>query len=221
MIRQSKYERLTAVSIAITLHVAVGCALFLAARVGVTTPDRKEDETAKVVNISLVAYNQPSNVQGLFSRQITPSRDTQPVVAVQKTSTATQSATAFARPAAAASVLSSTAGEVSATADAHTMANLPPAEILAYRAELEAHLAHYRLYPADARSEGSQGVVALHFVVDRSGSVVEAWIENSSGVDSIDHEAIAAVHRAEPLPIFPGDFPAQLDIRLPVAFKLN
>ncbi|MCG2842825.1 energy transducer TonB [Sandaracinobacter sp. RS1-74] len=106
-------------------------------------------------------------------------------------------------------------------ADSRAMAELPSAEVLAYRQRLESHLARYRLYPASAREGGREGVVMLHFEMTHDGKVLKAWVGESSGVADIDREAVAAVLRAQPLPPFPQSWPGQLDIILPVSFRLG
>ena len=57
--------------------------------------------------------------------------------------------------------------------------------------------------------------------MNRDGSVASAWLETTSGVAEIDREAVAAIIRAQPLPPFPTGWPDQLDISLPVSFKLG
>ncbi|QXQ05300.1 energy transducer TonB [Sphingosinicellaceae bacterium] len=101
------------------------------------------------------------------------------------------------------------------------IADIPSAETAAFRLLLQAHLAHYRIYPVAAQHAGDQGVVVLHFVLDREGRVTEPWIESSSGAVAIDREALDAVARAQPLPRLPVDWPARIDISLPVAFNLG
>jgi protein TonB len=51
--------------------------------------------------------------------------------------------------------------------------------------------------------------------------VIDAWIDTSSGVSTIDQEALEAVARAQPLPPFPSDWPGKVDFSLPVTFKLG
>jgi periplasmic protein TonB len=63
------------------------------------------------------------------------------------------------------------------------------------------------------------GVVLLHFTMDRDGKVLTAKIEKSSGFDALDQEALAALQRAQPLPIPPVELPgATLDLIVPVDF---
>lgn len=105
--------------------------------------------------------------------------------------------------------------------DARELADLPSADVLAYRQRLEGHLSRYRIYPGAARVSGREGVVMLHFVMTDDGTVLEAWVGESSGVSDLDREAVAAVLRAQPLPAFPRGWPGRLDIVLPVKFRLG
>ncbi len=104
---------------------------------------------------------------------------------------------------------------------AREMAELPSTELLAYRQRLETHLARYRIYPQRAREAGREGVVMLHFVMTHDGMVLNAWVGESSGIADIDREAVAAVMRAQPLPAFPQGWPGQLNVSLPVTFRLG
>lgn len=105
--------------------------------------------------------------------------------------------------------------------DTRQMADLPNSEALAYRQRLESHLARYRVYPVGARTAAQQGVVTVYFTMTRDGRVLKAWVETSSGVSDLDAEALAAVIRAQPLPRYPESWPAQLDVSLPVTFRLG
>lgn len=100
-------------------------------------------------------------------------------------------------------------------------ADLPSAEVLAYRAKLQAHLARYRVYPVEARRERLQGAVVLRLQMNQHGQVIDVWVEVSSGVAAIDAEAVAAASRAEPLPAFPVGWPERMSIAVPVLFRLD
>ncbi len=62
------------------------------------------------------------------------------------------------------------------------------------------HIAHFRRYPPEALSRGMQGTVVILFLMRRDGTIIDAWIQSSSGQSVLDSEAIATIHRAEPLP---------------------
>ncbi len=80
------------------------------------------------------------------------------------------------------------------------------------------HIAHFRRYPPEALSRGMQGAVVVLFLMRRDGTIIDAWIQSSSGQSVLDSEAIATIHRAEPLPRIPSELPDQIRIMLPVEF---
>jgi periplasmic protein TonB len=82
------------------------------------------------------------------------------------------------------------------------------------------HIARFQRYPEQARARGSQGTVVVVFLLRRDGSVLNAWIQSTSGETLLDREAIATIHRAEPLPSIPGELPDQMRVLLPVDFTL-
>src|SRR3546814_16479870 len=85
--------------------------------------------------------------------------------------------------------------------------NLPAAEMLAYRASLQEHIARYRIYPPAARHAGQQGVVQIHFRIERDGGVIDAWVECGSGFEEIDSEAHGSIMAAPHPPALPGTWP--------------
>ena len=66
-------------------------------------------------------------------------------------------------------------------------------------------------YPSEAR--GDQGTAQLAFNVDRQGGVHNARVTRSSGSSVLDHEALALVQRAQPLPPPPPEIPAGAKFR--------
>lgn len=99
----------------------------------------------------------------------------------------------------------------------------PPSKAeLDWRARLLGHLERHKRYPAEARAYRQEGVVHLHFVMDRQGRVREARIDRSSGYPLLDAEALAMLKRASPLPPFPPDIEqAELRLALPLRFALR
>lgn len=86
---------------------------------------------------------------------------------------------------------------------------------------LLARIEQFRRYPADALWRKQQGVVHLHFRMDRKGHVLAADVAGSSGVAALDTEALRMLKRAEPLPEIPRDRPDTLDVSVPVEFFLR
>jgi protein TonB len=91
-----------------------------------------------------------------------------------------------------------------------------------YLGVLLARLNRFKQYPPQARAAHIQGVVMLHFVLDRSGRLLSAQIAKSSGRPALDREALALIARAEPLPPMPPAMGGErLDAIVPIAFSLR
>ena len=203
---------------AASLHIAVGLALLSAFASGVPLRGKADSDRGRPIVVNIVPFDRPGDIQnkapatgsdlgGMKAEQPLPTKSRggmAPAVTAQIDGAAADSAPTVARPPSAA-----------ATAD------LPSSEVLAYRARLEAHLARYRAYPTAARRAREQGVVVLRLVMNGTGQVVDVWVESSSGVTSIDNEALAAAARAQPLPAFPAGWPERMSIAIPVIFRLD
>lgn len=98
---------------------------------------------------------------------------------------------------------------------------LSGAEVEAFRDRLLQHIEQFRRYPPEARDASIEGLVRVQFVMDRSGKVVDAWVERSSGSAILDNEAVAAVRRAQPLPTPPAGWPESFGVTLPIGFSLQ
>lgn len=91
-----------------------------------------------------------------------------------------------------------------------------------YLSKIIAHLDAAKRYPAQARKLHIEGVVQLHFVMDRTGHVLSFDIAKSSGRPILDEETKALIARAQPLPPIPADWPQQtLNLVVPVEFELH
>ena len=91
-----------------------------------------------------------------------------------------------------------------------------------YLARLLAYLNHFKHYPPEARSARITGVVLVHFVMDKTGRVTTAEINQSSGKPLLDTEALALMQRAQPLPAIPSDFGKDtINAIVPIEFSLH
>jgi periplasmic protein TonB len=89
-----------------------------------------------------------------------------------------------------------------------------------WKSQLVARLERYKRYPSEAQSRGERGVAQLAFSVDRSGSVHNARIVQSSGSSILDRETLTLVARAQPLPPPPPEIPgAQIPIVVPIRYN--
>ena len=93
---------------------------------------------------------------------------------------------------------------------------------VSFQEKLLAQLERYKRYPHQARLRGQQGIVALHFKLDRQGHVLSSSVAASSGFSMLDDEALALLDRAQPLPPIPDDIHGEtLDITVPISFSLQ
>ncbi|PLX91101.1 MAG: hypothetical protein C0619_08165 [Desulfuromonas sp.] len=53
-------------------------------------------------------------------------------------------------------------------------------------------------YPVQAAQRGEEGVLLLKITIDRKGELLDVDLQESSGSDDLDFEAIQAVYRAAP-----------------------
>jgi protein TonB len=87
-----------------------------------------------------------------------------------------------------------------------------------WKTQLVAKLERSKRYPSEAR--GDQGIAQLAFSVDRQGGVHNARIVRSSGSSVLDHETLALVQRAQPLPPPPPEVQgAQIPISVPIRYN--
>lgn len=79
-----------------------------------------------------------------------------------------------------------------------------------------------RRYPRDARFARQQGVPYIRFVIDREGTILFVRLERSSGVRSLDQEALSLPKRAQPLPKPPDEVMGDtIELVVPVEFFMR
>lgn len=77
-------------------------------------------------------------------------------------------------------------------------------------------------YPRIAQSRRQQGVPWIRFVIDREGNVLSVRLERSSGVRSLDDEAVKLPERAEPFPKPPKEVQGEtIELVVPVEFFMR
>lgn len=84
------------------------------------------------------------------------------------------------------------------------------------------HLNRHKQYPDAARNNRAQGTVVVAFEVNRLGQIVASHVAKSSGSSALDHEALAVLKRASPLPA-PPDLVAvaAVELTLPIHFRIK
>lgn len=91
-----------------------------------------------------------------------------------------------------------------------------------YLSRLRAWLERHKAYPRRAQLRHQEGTALLHLSLDRSGRVLTYRLHRSAGHESLDHEVLEMVKRAQPLPRMPEDMPQErLDLVVPVQFVLK
>ena len=122
------------------------------------------------------------------------------------------------------------AAPAAAAADPTVASAAPPAPAAAapskavptWQGLILARLERFKRYPAGAQFRRQQGVVYLRFSMDRRGKVVAASVDKSSGVDALDQETLALIHRAEPLPPPPAEMTGDpVELVVPIQFFLK
>ena len=91
-----------------------------------------------------------------------------------------------------------------------------------YMSALQAWLERHKEYPRRARLRRQEGTALLYFVIDRSGQVLEARLQQTSGHDLLDRAVMAMIERAQPLPSMPDEMrDARLELVVPIEFFLR
>lgn len=84
-----------------------------------------------------------------------------------------------------------------------------------------AHLERFRRYPARAGAARQQGTVTVRFRMNRAGMVLSLAIMKKSGSYDLDQAALDTLKRAQPLPAIPADMADEVELTVPVEFKLR
>lgn len=98
-----------------------------------------------------------------------------------------------------------------------------PARVQAsWQKRLVDHLNNHKQYPDAARNNRAQGTVVVAFELNRLGQIVASHVAKSSGSSALDHEALAVLKRASPLPA-PPDLVAVAAVEwtLPIHFRIK
>ncbi len=125
-----------------------------------------------------------------------------------------------AAPAPAAEAPPAEAAPTAAATPAHREASAAATQ--SWQGRLQAHLARFKRYPAEARMRHHEGTPVVRFVMTRTGRVLSFRLEQGSGHELLDQEAVALIERAQPLPPLPEELPqATIELVLPLRFQLR
>ena len=98
----------------------------------------------------------------------------------------------------------------------------PGGASLDYASRLRAWLEAHKTYPKRARMRREEGVVHVHFAVDRDGRLLRGDVVTSSGFASLDAEAMAMLDRSNPFPGAPHSVRGErIEVSTPVEFYLT
>ncbi len=90
-----------------------------------------------------------------------------------------------------------------------------------WQGQVLAALQKVRRYPREAAFRRQQGVPYVRFVMNREGKVMSVRLERSSGVRTLDSEAVSLPKRAQPLPRPPEEVKGDtIELVVPVEFFL-
>jgi len=100
-------------------------------------------------------------------------------------------------------------------------ARAAPSLKMEWAARVLRHLELYKHYPREAAAQHAEGVAYLRFSIDRSGTVLHAYLDKSSGYDLLDGAALALVRKASPLPSPPSELEGDIfELEIPITFSL-
>ncbi|HET6720197.1 MAG TPA: energy transducer TonB [Rhodocyclaceae bacterium] len=90
-----------------------------------------------------------------------------------------------------------------------------------YTKTISGQVGRLKQYPSIARLRGWQGTAVISILLAADGTILQVRVEQSSGHDVLDSQALAMVRQAEPLPPYPGQHDGDpLTVRLPIVFAL-
>lgn len=218
--RAPPLDRLGSFGLATLLHAAAGMALFLlpppggGGRHGNAHADRHG-----VLVVELIPLDHGSQASAAMASDApAPRASLQPVPRWEKQMAMPASSARASSGLDAPAIL----GHPTQSADQRQeMSDLSGRSAITYRDRLLGHIARFRQYPPDAHRDHLEGSVEVRFLLNRDGSVADVWIVTSSGRQTFDREALAAIRRAVPMPVIPPDLPESLDISLPIDFEID
>lgn len=91
-----------------------------------------------------------------------------------------------------------------------------------YGAQLSREFARHKQYPRLAQMRGWQGTVQVQVHIDAGGAVISSSINQSSGHEVLDKQALEMVKKASPLPQPPEALrDRELTMLVPIVFRLE
>ncbi|MFT3763268.1 MAG: energy transducer TonB [Pseudoxanthomonas sp.] len=107
-------------------------------------------------------------------------------------------------------------------AASQTLSGASTQALVTWQSQILGRLEKFKRYPRAAQRLRQQGAAQVLYTVDREGRVLSASLARSSGHESLDAEAVAAVQRASPLPPPPPEVPGDpITVTTPIEFALR
>lgn len=83
-------------------------------------------------------------------------------------------------------------------------------------------LTRNKKYPADAQSRHEEGLVVVHFTLDRGGNLIDSRVSRSSGSVALDEAALAVIRISQPFPPLPETYrKSDVNLTVPMRFRLS
>jgi periplasmic protein TonB len=101
-------------------------------------------------------------------------------------------------------------------------ARTPPPSVVRWQSQLAAHIERFKRYPQAARAHGAAGTATVAFTINHEGRLLHSSIVQSSGSAVLDHETLAMLERAQPMPSPPGPLiDGEMTFVIPVRFSIR
>ncbi len=231
--------RMTAAAVSTAFNVGL---IALVMRTGAEAPP-VWDETVVIAELVQVRGGETHAPSQSAQAPSTPPREPAPTPTApaptlpQTTPEAPRPPAATSAPATAAASAPASSASTSAPSAAVQRASTPPQRAgtregldidapggasLDYASRLRAWLEAHKTYPKRARMRREEGVVHVHFAVDRDGRLLRGDVVTSSGFASLDAEAMAMLDRSNPFPGAPHSVRGErIEVSTPVEFYLT
>ncbi len=103
-----------------------------------------------------------------------------------------------------------------------TVSTKIPGGLQEYAATVQKKISEAVAYPLEAQENGWQGTVKLGLVIRRDGSLRDAFVQESSGYEVFDQDAVNTAHLVAPYPPFSEDFvDEKISIALPIVYSTD
>ncbi|MFA5059293.1 MAG: TonB family protein [Candidatus Omnitrophota bacterium] len=97
-----------------------------------------------------------------------------------------------------------------------------PQELIPYVRSIQEKIAQSVVYPEKARQYGWEGTVKLMLHILKDGTLASASVQESSGYDIFDRDAVNAAKNLAPYTVFPSELNLQdITVTIPIVYNLD